>query len=67
MCSAGGYFPFLQRGQGAISSKSFVGKNPALLSTEAEHACAAEGCKESLWVQQFLQELAIFKTVTFGF
>ena len=27
--------------------------------------CAAEVCKEALWVQQFLQELAIFKTVTF--
>jgi hypothetical protein len=29
--------------------------------------CAAEGYKNSLWVQQFLQELAIFifKTVTF--
>jgi hypothetical protein len=46
--------------QGAISSKSFVGKNPALSSTEAECVCAAEGCKEVLWVQQFLQELAIF-------
>ena len=65
MCSTGGYFLFLQRGQGAISSKSFVGKNPALSSTEAEYVCAAEGCKEALWVQQFLQELAIFKTVTF--
>jgi hypothetical protein len=65
MCSTGGYFLFLQRGQGAVSSKSFVGKNPALSSTEAEHARAAEGCKESLWVQQFLQELDIFKSVTF--
>ena len=65
MCSTGGFFLFLQRGQGAISSKSFVGKNPALSSTEAEYVAAAESCKESLWVQQFLQELDIFKTVTF--
>ena len=50
MCSTGGYFLFLQRGQGAISSKSFVGKNPALSSTEVECACAAEGCKESLFM-----------------
>ena len=65
MCSTGGFFLFLQRGQGAISSKSFVGKNPALSSTEAEYVAAAESCKESLWVQQFLQELDIFKSVTF--
>jgi hypothetical protein len=67
MCSTGGYFLFLQRGQGAISSKSFVGKNPGFSSTEAEHACAAEaeGCKESFWVQQFLQELDVFKSASF--
>jgi hypothetical protein len=67
MCSAGGYFLFSQRGQGAISSKSFVGENPVLSSSSAEAECAraAEGCKESLWVQQFLLELDIFKSVAF--
>jgi hypothetical protein len=56
---------FSFNGQGAISSESFVGKTSALSSSEAERACAAEGCKEPLWVQQFLQELAIFETATF--
>ena len=65
MCSTGGYYIFLQKGQGAVSTKSFLAKNPALSSTEAEYSTMAEAVKESAWLKQFLDEMQIFKSVKF--
>jgi len=65
MCSTGGYYIFLGRGQGAVCGKTFAAKSPALSSTEAEYICAAEAAKDSIWVKQFLDELNLFGKVQF--
>jgi len=65
MCSTGGYYIFLQKGQGAVSTKSFLAKNPALSSTEAEYSTMAEAVKESAWIKQFLDEMQLFRSVKF--
>ncbi|PKI62641.1 hypothetical protein CRG98_016912 [Punica granatum] len=44
---------------GAISWQSRLQKCIALSTTEAEYIAVTEGCKEMLWLQNFLQELSL--------
>ena len=65
MCSTAGYHVLLAHGQGSICSKTFAGKSPALSLTEAEYVAASQASREGMWIQQFLQELKVLKSVRF--
>ena len=63
--STGGYFFFLRRGQGCISSKSGQTPDVALSSTEAETIWACNAATQGAFIKQFLDELKIFRTTSF--
>jgi hypothetical protein len=63
--STGGYFFFLRKGQGFISSKSGRTSDVALSSTEAETIWACNAATQGTFVKQFLNELKIFGTTSF--
>ena len=65
MCSTGGYFIMLGQNQGAVASKSFLSKNPALSSTEAEYIALSECAKECAWIKQFIGEIQVFNSTSF--
>jgi hypothetical protein len=63
--STGGYFFFLRRGQGCISSKSGQTPDVALSSTEAETIWACNAATHGAFIKQFLDELKIFRQTSF--
>ena len=63
--STGGWFFFLRKGQGCISSKSGQTQDVALSSTEAETIWACSASMQGAFIKQFLEELQIFGEITF--
>jgi hypothetical protein len=63
--STGGYFFFLRKGQGCISSKSGQSPEVALSSTEAETIWACNASQQGAFIKQFIDELQIFGNTTF--
>jgi hypothetical protein len=63
--STGGWYFFLRRGQGCISSKSGQSPDIALSSTEAETIWACSATQQGAYIKQFLDELKIFGSVSF--
>ena len=63
--STGGWFFFLRKGQGCISSKSGQTADVALSSTEAETIWACSASTQGSFIKQFLDELQIFGETTF--
>ena len=63
--STGGWYFFLRRGQGCISSKSGQSPDIALSSTEAETIWACSATQQGAYIKQFLDELKIFGNVSF--
>jgi hypothetical protein len=63
--STGGYFFFLRKGQGCVSSKSGQSPDVALSSTEAETIWACTAATQGAFIKQFLDELKIFGQVSF--
>jgi hypothetical protein len=65
MRSTGGWFFFLRKGQGSISAKFGQSPDVVLSSTESETIWACSAATQGAYVKQFLDELCIFRTVTF--
>ena len=67
MRSTGGWFFFLRKGQGCVSAKSGQSPDVALSSTESETiwACSAATQAQGAYIKQFLDELCLFRSVTF--
>jgi hypothetical protein len=65
MRSTGGWFFFLRQGQGCVSAKSGQSPDVALSSTESETIWACSAATQGAYIKQFLDELNLFKTVTF--
>jgi hypothetical protein len=65
MRSTGGWFFFLRKGQGSVSAKSGQSPDVALSSTESETIWACSAATQGAYVKQFLDELCLFRTVTF--
>jgi hypothetical protein len=63
--STGGWFFFLRKGQGCISSKSGQTPDVALSSTEAETIWACSASMQGAFIKQFLEELQIFGEITY--
>ncbi len=63
--STGGYFFFLRRGQGCISSKSGQSPEVALSSTEAETIWACNAATQGAFIEQFLDDLKNFGETSF--
>ena len=63
--STGGWFFFLRKGQGCISSKSGQTQDVALSSTEAETIWACSASMQGAFIKQFLEELQILGEITF--
>ena len=63
--STAGHFMFLQVGQGCINGISHLQKYVGLSSTESEYAEVTDACKTAAFTLQFLEELKMFKKVTF--
>ena len=63
--STGGWFFFLRKGQGCISSKSGQTADVALSSTEAETIWACSAATQGSFIKQFLDELQIFDETKF--
>jgi transposase InsO family protein len=63
--STGGWFFFLRKGQGCVSSKSGQTADVALSSTEAETIWACSASTQGSFIKQFLDELQIFGETTF--
>jgi hypothetical protein len=63
--STGGWFFFLRKGQGCISSKSGQTPDVALSSTEAETIWACNASTQGSFIKQFLDELKIFDETSF--
>ena len=63
--STGGWYFFLRRGQGCISSKSGQSPDIALSSTEAETIWACSATQQGAYIKQFLDELKFFGNVSF--
>ena len=63
--STGGWFFFLRKGQGCISSKSGQTPDVALSSTEAETIWACSVSTQGSFIKQFLDELKIFDETSF--
>jgi hypothetical protein len=63
--STGGWFFFLRKGQGSVSSKSGQTADVALSSTEAETIWACNASTQGSFIKQFLDELQIFGETTF--
>jgi hypothetical protein len=65
MRSTGGWFFFLRKGQGCVAAKSSQTPDVALSSTESETIWACSAATQGAYMKQFLDELRIFKNVTF--
>jgi hypothetical protein len=65
MRSTGGWFFFLQPGQGCISAKSSQSPDVALSSTESETIWACSAATQGAYIKQFVDELCILRKVTF--
>jgi hypothetical protein len=65
MRSTGGWFFNLGKGQGCVASKSGQTADVALSSTESETIWVCNAATQGAYMKQFIDELAIFKTVTF--
>jgi transposase InsO family protein len=65
MRSTGGWFFFLQPGQGCVSAKSGQSPDVALSSTESETIWACSAATQGAYIKQFVDELCIFRKVTF--
>jgi hypothetical protein len=65
MRSTGGWFFFLQPGQGCVSAKSGQSPDVALSSTESESVWACNATTQGAYIKQFGDELCIFQGVTF--
>jgi transposase InsO family protein len=65
MRSTGGWFFFLRQGQGSISAKSGQSPDVALSSTESETIWACSAATQGAYIKQFLDELCLFRSVTF--
>ena len=65
MRSTGGWFFALGKGQGCVASKSGQTADVALSSTESETIWVCNAATQGAYMKQFIDELAIFKTVTF--
>jgi hypothetical protein len=63
--STGGWFFFLRKGQGCISSKSGQTPDVALSSTEAETIWACSASTQGSFIKQYLDELKIFGETSF--
>ena len=63
--STGGWFFFLRKGQGCVSSKSGQTADVALSSTEAETIWACSAATQGSYIKQFLDELQIFDETKF--
>jgi hypothetical protein len=65
MRSTGGWYFFLGKGQGCVAAKSGQTTDVALSSTESETVWVCNAATQGAFMKQFIDELAIFKTVTF--
>jgi hypothetical protein len=65
MRSTGGWFFFLRKGQGCVSAKSGQSPDVALSSTESETIWACSAATQGAYIKQFLDELCLFRSVTF--
>ena len=63
--STAGHFMFLQIGQGCVNGISHLQKWVGLSSTESEYMEVTDSCKTAAFSLQFLQELKMFKRVSF--
>ena len=64
-CSTGGWFFFLGPGQGCVASRSSLGNDVALSSTESETMWASKMAQQGAFIKQFLDETQLFKSVHF--
>ena len=65
MRSTGGWYFFLGKGQGCVAAKSGQTADVALSSTESETVWVCNAATQGAFMKQFIDELAIFKSVTF--
>ena len=65
MRSTGGWFMFLQPGQGAVAAKSQLRRTVTTSSTESEYCTYSDAAKEAMYAKQFIEELGLFKSVSF--